>query len=277
MLLSVLLSVVLLVVSQLLALTLGNLFAGAGLPVSISNVVTAVLYAGLAYFGLRGICQKILKMSMEDVNIPKFKLSPIWVLASFALPALVILLCVGVGGTWSVNPYAAQDVINIASGAIAFFGLAVGFVEEAIFRGVIMSTLQRRWNRKAAIWIPSVLFALLHLIGNDLDFLSIVQLLIAGTLVGVLFSFIVWESGSVWNSALVHGVWNMVMIGGILHIGSTPDSTCVVNFVLGNPSFLLSGGDFGIEASVPAIIGYTVFLLLALFCIRKRGNAVQNP
>jgi len=46
----------------------------------------------------------------------------------------------------------------------------------------------------------------LHIVGSDLDLISIVQLIIAGTLVGILFSLIAIESNIIWNSAIVHGI-----------------------------------------------------------------------
>lgn len=57
-----------------------------------------------------------------------------------------------------------------------------------------------------AIFLPSIVFGILHIVGSDLDLISIVQLIIAGTLVGILFSLIAIESNIIWNSAIVHGI-----------------------------------------------------------------------
>lgn len=40
------------------------------------------------------------------------------------------------------------------------------------------------------------------------------------------------------------------MIGGLIHIGSAADSAVWYNYVLDTDSFLLTGGDFGVESSV---------------------------
>lgn len=98
------------------------------------------------------------------------------------------------------------------------------------------------------------------------------QLLVAGTIVGILFSLIACESGSIWNSALVHGVWNAALLGGILHIGSAADSASMYNFVLMDAPFLLSGGDFGIEASVLAIAPYLLGILLAAVLLHRKNK-----
>ena len=35
----------------------------------------------------------------------------------------------------------------------------------------------------------------------------------------------------VWCGASMHAVWNMVMIGGVLHIGPEPDGDALLNYV----------------------------------------------
>lgn len=50
---------------------------------------------------------------------------------------------------------------------------------------------------------------------------------------GVLFSLVAYESGTVWCSAAMHAVWNMVMIGGVLHIGPEPDGYALLQLCAG--------------------------------------------
>ena len=105
---------------------------------------------------------------------------------------------------------------------------------------------------------------------------SIIQLLIAGSIVGILFSLIAYESNSFWNNAIVHGIWNMTIIGGILYIGNEADSSSIFNFILDNKSFLISGGDFGIEASVISIFAYLLFIVLAAVQIKRKAALNKN-
>lgn len=133
-----------------------------------------------------------------------------------------------------------------------------------------MGCLEKRFNIKVAVILPSVLFALLHIIGRKLDFMSILQLILAGSAVGILFSLITYESGSVWNSATVHSIWNMAIIGGVLYIGSEQKANSIFNFILNSKSFLLLGGDFGIEASLISIATYFIFILIAAILITKK-------
>ena len=99
-------------------------------------------------------------------------------------------------------------------------------------------------GRLTGILAPSVLFASLHIIGMNFSLFSCVQVMVAGTMVGVMFSLIALEGRSVWNSAIVHGVWNMIIIGGGLTIGTEINEYSVCSYVLETRAFLLTGGEF---------------------------------
>lgn len=94
-------------------------------------------------------------------------------------------------------------------------------------------------------------------------------------MVGVMFSLIALEGRSVWNSAIVHAVWNMIVIGGGLTIGTEVNEYSISSYVLETQNFLLTGGEFGIESSVVAIIGYIAVSLTAVWMMRRREN--QRP
>ena len=243
-LLSILLAIAVLVAAQTLALLLGEILLGAGVPGPACNVLTAVLYVLFALGGAALLCRFVLRLPLAALRIGRLRIRPVWALAAFALPALVLAGAILAGGRWEVHRFDAQTVWLTVTGDVFYYGLAAGIVEEVIFRGVILGCLERRWNREIAVLVPSAL----------------------------LFSLIACESGSIWNSALVHGVWNAALLGGILHIGSAANSASMYNFVLTDAPFLLSGGDFGIEASVLAIAPYLLGILLAAVLLHRKNK-----
>ncbi len=108
-----------------------------------------------------------------------------------------------------------KQIFRTLSAGIMFTGIAAGFVEEMVFQGVILKSFKgKKWNRKVAVIVPSVLFGMVHILGMDFSIGSCLQVLVAGTMAGIMFSMIAIESGSVWNSGIVHAIWNIVMIGG---------------------------------------------------------------
>lgn len=119
-------------------------------------------------------------------------------------------------------------------------------------------------GRRFAIIVPSVLFGIVHVMGRPMDVGSFVQMVVAVSLVGILFSLITLETGNIWNAALIHAMWNMIIIGDVIAIGPEASETAWASFVLNSHSFLVAGGDFGIEASLMAIVPIGIFTVLAL-------------
>ncbi|HIT91282.1 MAG TPA: CPBP family intramembrane metalloprotease [Candidatus Merdenecus merdavium] len=269
----IILSIVILVIAQILSLSISEILFNFGIPIAICNSIAGVLYVTLTLIGVNVLCGRVLKVSMREMRIPRFKVKSVWMLVALFMPIMVLMFFMITGGYWEIHRFDTETTLSTVTSAVLFYGLATGIVEEVIFRGVIMGCLEKQFNIQIGIIIPSVLFGALHIIGSSLDFISTVQLVIAGSIVGILFSLIAYESHSVWNNAIVHGIWNMVMIGGILHIGTSADSNAMFNFVLRNKMFLLSGGDFGIEASVISIFTYFVFCILAVVLIKKRKKS----
>lgn len=178
-------------------------------------------------------------------------------------------LCYGVALLREVSENGAFGVFDSEMRGIFLAGVGAGVVEELLFRGLLMNAVIQKYGRAAGIFGPSVLFALLHIIGMNFSLLSCVQVMVAGTFVGVMFSLIALEGRSVWNSAIVHAVWNMIIIGGGLVIGTKIDEYAVCSYVLETRSFLLTGGEFGIESSVVSIIGYLAVSLAAVWMMKR--------
>jgi membrane protease YdiL (CAAX protease family) len=194
----------------------------------------------------------------------------IWLIIAILLPVTVsaVLLCTS--GEFVNNNVSTSQAGNIIINAIFVSGLASGVVEEMVFRGMIMKALEKRWGKIVAIILPSVIFALIHVIGRDLKIIDILILLVAGTSVGIMFSLIVYESGSVWPGALVHGTWNAIMIGKILDISVSYHDDAIFSYKLSSKSLFFTGGGFGVESSLAAILGYIVVLAITLFLMKRK-------
>ena len=248
-------------------------FRGAGgMSAVTGNIFTGILYAGLVLGGVWLICKKMLKIPVTDFKVGKPDLHPFWIIAAFAMPLLVILVYQLFAGTWQQSSMEPETIKRLVAGSVAYLGLATGIVEETVFRGVIMSSVEYAWNRKIAVIVPSVLFGCLH-IEEGMSISGMIQVVIAGSLVGILFSLVTCYTGTIWYSALMHGVWNCLMIGGLIYIGSAVDGTAWYNYVLDTDSFLLTGGEFGVESSVISIAAYLLFAVIALLLLSKKKEA----
>lgn len=270
----ILCALLLLVVSQNLAFNIGLLLTKAGLSAMIGNIMIAMLYVGFTYLGIQLLYKKFLHLYASFLRMPDMRkkniFRAVWVVTAVFMPILAVFGFLFLGGDWYRVDIEPEQMKALITGTIFFYGFAAGAVEEMIFRGVIMGMLEQRIGRVKAVLLPSILFAVVHMVGSSFDVMSMLQLLVSGSLVGILFSLIAMESGSIWNSALVHGIWNMVMAGGILHIGKAIDSQALYNWVLNTDETLWTGGEFGAEASLIAITVYLLVICLALW-------RMQNP
>lgn len=265
-----------LIVSQLAAVLIGEMIGKFGVPDAVNSAVSGILYVVFVYFCVSLLCKKALKVSIEFCRITVFSVKTVWVIVALILPVIISIIYLQMPGTMVNTRMDAGEICYTIVYAVVFYGIAAGISEELVFRGVIMKVLEQAWNKSVAVIIPSVIFALSHIFGAELDFMSIVQLLVAGSVVGIMFSLIVYESGRIWNSAIVHVIWNIVIVGDILRIGVSPSEYAMFNYVLKSKSFMITGGDFGIEASVIAIAGYIIVSVIAVLLMKKRRKAIEQ-
>ena len=136
--------------------------------------------------------------------------------------------------------------------------------------------IEKAWNRNVAIIVPSVLFGFVHILGMDFSVLNCLLVILAGTMVGIMFSMIAIESNSVWNSGIVHAIWNIVIIGGGLSVGEKADAASIMTYVLNTKSFAITGGAFGMESSVIALTGYLIVTMIAFLMMRKAHEKTDH-
>jgi len=216
---------------------------------------------------------KILKMPLRDFRICKPKNIGVWILCALALPlAVSVIYILLIPGTFTISKRSNEQVTLLIIHAVFMTCLVAGISEELLFRGFIMHLLEVRWNKYIAIILPSMLFAALH-IGNLQNpiIVEIILLLVAGTSVGIMFSMIAYQSGSIWSSAIVHGMWNLITNGGILNIGNEPVPSIFTYTEKQNSGFI-TGGGAGIECSLLAIVGYGMVIFLAWFIMRRKAE-----
>lgn len=261
-----------LIVTQTLAMLAGSGIIELGLPKAAGNVLAAILYPLLALIVLKIICGKILGVSLSDCRITSYKIKPIWAAAAFIMPAIVVFGLLMTAGHWDNPEMDSAQIADSITTSVFVVGLAVGAVEEAVFRGVIMKALEMRWNKAVAVIVPSVTFGAVHLLNGGLSLVSFIQLLAAGSIVGILFSLVTYESGSIWSAAFMHSVWNMCMASGILNIYTEPVDNCIFNYVLETKNPLVTGGEFGAESSVISIGAYLIFTVLAVILLKKKSE-----
>lgn len=216
---------------------------------------------------------KKLRLEMKDFGIT-FNIKKWAVCLSVLLPVSVAAVYMIIGNT-AIHPVSVSKIILTVTAAL-FMAAKSGILEEMLFRGYIMKLLESGWNKPAAILFPSILFGLLHIPAMEtFRIASVFLLAVSGTLVGIMFSLAAYKENSVSNSALIHAVWNFVMISDIVHITAASDAygTPLISVIIPD-HILLTGGSFGAEASIIAIMGYCLVCVFLIIC-KKRNILYQ--
>lgn len=238
----------------------------------ISILLSSVIQIFLTFALLRLYCKKFLNISTADCRIKFILPKPIWFYCAFLLPCAVsAVFFLFVPGSFSLNSLNAMQLLKRILTALVLTCITASLTEEMVFRGFIMKIIETKFGRLWSVLIPSIIFSVFHLIGITPNFFNFIQLTASGISVGIMLSIICYKSDSIVSSTLVHGIWNLIMVGGIINIGIEPNSSAILNYSLNTSSRLLTGGSFGIEASLPAIIGYWCVIIILLLPANKKS------
>ena len=239
---------------------LSNQYLSLIIPALVRIAVTIVL----AWF----VSEKLLKINPNELGIKFRKIDIKLILISIALPILVLLFYAYIlpGKAYIARP--GRFWIYLI-GAFFSLGITAGICEELVFRGMIF----RYMEKTLAVIIPAILFAFLHIMNmQTFDLLDLVLLVLAGSSAAVMFTFYAVKSASIYPGALAHTLWNTLIIGGVFGVGDIVNGMSNESYIIipiNSTSKLLTGGNFGVEAGLPAIVGYIAVTLLIGFFIKK--------
>ncbi len=138
--------------------------------------------------------------------------------------------------------------VPLLFGYLLFF--AIGSLnEEIMIRGYILNNLIDSMNQYLALFISSLLFAVLHLANANVTLLSFVNILLAGLLLGIYYI----HTRNLWLPIALHFSWNFFQ-GPVF--GFEVSGVDIKGFIIQELSGgdLWTGGDFGFEGSLIATL-----------------------
>lgn len=77
------------------------------------------------------------------------------------------------------------------------------YSQELTVRGLLMGYIEKKANITFAIIVTSVLFALVHLFNGGMSGVSLILLVVSGT-VGILYGMTAYKFNSIWPSVFMH-------------------------------------------------------------------------
>lgn len=148
-----------------------------------------------------------------------------------------------------------------------------GFSEELICRSLFMNGFTAFFSVKSAILFNALIFSALHIGNNGVNIIALVNLFLSGLSYSLLF----YLKDSIWIIASAHSFWNMIQgnIFGISVSGSALYKTSLykTSFMGSN---IITGGSFGIEASILCTIVELALVIITFMIIKKRGLIIDK-
>ncbi len=196
-----------------------------------------------------------------------FKNLSIGIATGFVLQSLTILVMY-LNGNYSIVKINPVSFVLIPF-AIMF---TVAIIEEILVRGIIFRILEEKLGSYISLTITSILFGVLHLVNPHGTLISGICITTAGFLFGAAFIY----SRSLWMPIAIHFAWNFTQSGiyGAITSGNEKTNNLVEAQIQG-PEFI-TGGAFGPEGSIQAIV-FCALATIVLLVLCHKNNKIINP
>lgn len=150
-------------------------------------------------------------------------------------------------------------------------GFLPGIAEEVVFRGLMYNILSSKVRYKIiAMIVPALIFALMHM-NNAPTVRDKIFIICGGTGVSILFTALMLATKSIFPGAIIHAIWDICVSDNILTIVL---GTQRYSYKIEPTSFLLDGGNMGIQASPVIILLYLGLAALLLIYVKKRDGKI---
>lgn len=168
--------------------------------------------------------------------------------------------------------------IKIAGYQFAFFDFtisiclftAVTFMEELLIRGYVLNNLMSCMNKYSALIISSIIFSILHGANLNITLLSLINLFLAGILLGVSYIY----TKNLWFPIALHFSWNFFQgtVFGFKVSGIKFYSIIHQEILFKN---IWNGGNFGFEGSVVCLV-FQIIAILFIYRIFKDDKIMAS-
>ena len=193
------------------------------------------------------------------------------------LAGLIVALLVLGGGTLIMvkTGNIELSVCEISSGNLLVYFVTFIFVaisEELMVRGYVLNNLLAVANKYVSLFISAVIFALLHSLNTGLTWLAMLNLFLAGMLLGSAYIF----TKNLWFAISLHLFWNFIQ-GPLMGYNVSGNITESYFCAIPAGKQYLSGGDFGFEGSVVcSVLSLLLTLAIVLYYEQIAKKKVQE-
>lgn len=207
---------------------------------------------------------------IENRSVSELSRTGAWREVACGALGAAALLAVTMGALFAARSYL---VTGLNSWTVLIVPIAelvlVAFFEELIFRGIVFRIIEKSLGSWIALGLTSLIFAASHLPNEGVTVLAVAVTAVAGVMLGAAFM----ATGRLWLAIGMHFGWNYVL-GTVLSVAvSGHEGKGLLQGTLVGPEWL-TGGAYGIEASVAGLAALSLASAILLAFARKRGRVV---
>lgn len=149
------------------------------------------------------------------------------------------------------------------------YAFATAFIEELLFRAVVLRLVARVYGIGAGLGVSALLFGLAHLLAPQATLIAALSVALeAGLLLGACLLL----TGRLWLAVGLHAGWNFTQgpVFGAVVSGHIGGDTLLISSPVSGASPLWSGGAFGPEASpIAVVVGLLAFAIVLMLAMRR--------
>ncbi|THA73018.1 CPBP family intramembrane metalloprotease [Streptomyces sp. A0642] len=180
-----------------------------------------------------------------------------------------VILILAVSGQYHV------DGIGSVTGAMGLIGFmaAAAVTEELLFRGILFRVVEERGGTWLALTLTGALFGLMHLLNPNASLWGAVAIAVeAGGMLAAAYA----ATRTLWLPIGVHLGWNFAESGIFsTEVSGNDTPQGLLDSATSGPH-LLTGGDFGPEASLYAVLAGAVLTVAFMWLAHRRGHVVPR-
>lgn len=256
------------IVFYLMAWSEGRMQAFKDTPLTAVSIAVAMALAVMAVYA--AWAKWIERREVTELSLPGAGRE--WAIGALIGIALytgcvLLLMLYGMYRVEGLNPFSYM----IPAAAIA---VKSSVFEELLFRGVLFKSVEDMAGSWIAIIVSSLVFGIVHLLNPDGTAAGAIYIAIEA---GLLLAAAYLVTRRLWMAIGFHMLWNYVqsaVFGGIVS-GSVALPGLLQSRIEG-PTFY-TGGNFGMEQSVFALILCTITGIVLLVIAIRRGHMVPAP
>jgi membrane protease YdiL (CAAX protease family) len=186
------------------------------------------------------------------------------------LGALLFSTTIGILAALGIYQVTGSNGWAVMLGTVPGF-ILTGFLEEVVFRGIIFRIVEASLGSWIALAVSAAIFGLLHLLNHGATLLDAGAITIEG---GIMLAAAYMLTRRLWLCIGIHIAWNFVQGGVFSGAVSGGAQQGLLQAKMVGPDWI-TGGSFGVEASVVALIVCAAAGIFLLIVAKRKGQIVQ--